>query len=532
MYNILLLDDEIYSSNERHYIFEAFLENKWSNYIQMSYKEMRVPANLLTDDNLKTVLEQLEKEKSIFSVDYCNNVSDENINNLLQTKQYDAVFLDVVFDHAPVRTDFEKVLSTLRKYLKRIPPFFVYTAALESNIINTINNGFFNVFGDITPNKYYTFDNFKNLCKSTLMTNFLQMNKEREVVRKIISKSKGEVEFKPFQTNQISILHISDLQFGDKNTSEALNGLGHSIARNIGQVDLLIITGDVAMGGLAEEFNEGLDFLMNLRVKLWPNATNEERMERTIVIPGNHDFDLRTTILNYFNAKNKHDADGHRSIDFSEISKQLMEEKEVSGDNKYGLQAYREFAFQLTQRKEYLMPSLDFVDTRFVNWGICFYCLNSVGKITAKETNKVYLDKNSDKLITPKDALAIALCHHTLLCEAPKEIPECDLDCFEKTISGYVTGNKCKIIMGGHRHKSSSIDSKLKNNESYHICEAASLRVEGDEEEYIRGYNKYVLLKEKNVFTKIVETNFSISNDSSTFNTEKEYELPIYMDAE
>lgn len=537
MYNILIIDDEIFTQpGERLYVFEAFFENKWKNYIIEEYKKMKVPN--LSDEALQPVVEPYEKKRSYFSVDYCNNASDDNIKNILKEKKYDAIFLDVVFDRGPSKTDFYKVLLALQKNLDRIPPIFVYTGQFQKTLIDIINDGFSRVFGDITPNKYYTIDLFSKTCRFTLMSeyDFSHIEEEREVIRRIISKSKGEVTFSPNQVNDISILHISDLQFGDKKTSKTLNGICHSISSYVGKIDLLIITGDIAMRGNREEFKEGLEFLNLLRDNLWPGLPENEKMERTIVIPGNHDFDLRTTLLDCFDVKNMQDAEGNviRQLDLDYISKQLNNPNiDLNISNPFGLQAYREFAFRLTHRKEYLYSSLDFVDKRFANWGICFYCLNSVGKITAKETNKVFLEKNSDRLVTPKDTLAIALCHHTFLCEAPFEIPNEDLELFNKTLYGYITGNNCKIIMGGHRHKSSAKDEKLDNKETYHICEAASLRVEGDMEDYIRGYNKYVLTKENDIFTRIKETKYVINeSDSSTTSEESEYVIPKYISEE
>ena len=53
--------------------------------------------------------------------------------------------------------------------------------------------------------------------------------------------------------------------------------------------------------------------------------------------------------------------------------------------------------------------------------------------------------------------------------------------------------------------------------------------MEGDNAEYIRGYNKYELIKENNIFTKLKETVYAIdeSDSSSTFEN-KEYRIPSY----
>ena len=524
-YNILLIDDDIFSNPNRHGVFDAFLNNSWADFIQSFFSSVR--GLTLTESQLNEMLASFNEVPSPFVVDYFNNVQDRSLAKAISEKHYDAIFLDVMFENAPVQTDFKDVLYAIKKYFDIVPPIFVYTGKLIPGIVNVINDGFYAVFGDKTPNRYYTFSTFADICKAAVMDNCSGLIESREIIRKIISRTKGHVSFSPYEPDAISILHISDLQFGDKHTSNSLNGLANTVSSNVNKVDLLVITGDIAAHGFKEEFDSALIFLNQLRDRLWPAASIQEKMERTIIIPGNHDFDLRTTLLSHFSALLQKET---RQIDFESIASQIKDAKKTNTIiNQYGLQNFREFAYTLTQRREYLDFSLDFADLRFLNWGLCFYCLNSVGSISSTETNKVYLQEKSDTMKTPANTMAIALCHHTFLCEAPDEIPPADIEKFRKTLYGYVTGNKCKIIIGGHRHKDGSKNGSLNNNDEYHICEAASLRVEGNDHDYIRGYNKYVLHKGDNKFSSITEYHFHISeSDSSSDYIEKLYRLPSY----
>lgn len=110
---------------------------------------------------------------------------------------------------------------------------------------------------------------------------------------------------------KISILHISDMQFGRNHrfsrqaSGQGLMDMGRlidSLKTDITalkreeaiQIDLVIVTGDLTEWGLKTEFDESLRFLRDLMDFIKPHfgkklGNNESLMRRLCVIPGNHD---------------------------------------------------------------------------------------------------------------------------------------------------------------------------------------------------------------------------------------------------
>ncbi len=526
-YHILLVEDELETDLERYQAFRTFLENKWDEYIKTNLFDTKgIP---FTQDLLEKVLKDYKDVPYAFDVTYIDNVSDGYITEALKRTRFDAFFLDVDYSKAPVKTDLTDVLSTIERELRNniIPPIFIYSSHYDKSIIQICNDAFTKVLGNRTPNRFYEMKEIHDWCRRTEISDkgrrdFSRIIQERQIIYDTIARSKGLVTFGPKKEDFISLLHISDLQFGDPKSSNALNGIINNIVKQISDsgegVDLLIITGDIAMRGKTEEFNAGKEFINILRNKLWPDADEQEKKARTLVVPGNHDYDLRTSIIDYFNVKiDSNDKEtGNRKLDFKNISEQIstaQKTSEVVNSCEFGLQAFRKFAYELTGHMHFLTESLDFVDNRFENWGLLFYCLNSVGKISAEHANRVFLEERADFMERKADAFPIILCHHTLLCHEKDEIPEEDAEQFRKTLLGYVSGNDCKLIIGGHRHKSDTLEAKLSNNSEYRILEAASLRVQGENNEYIRGLSKYKLIKENNMFTKVEETVYQLSDE-------------------
>lgn len=522
-YKILLIDDEIYTDDNRKNVFAAFLENEWFEYYRMRYQEADMEVS---EEQIKKAIKIYDEVGWEFEVTYTDSIS--GIRETVDKIQYDAIFMDALFDRATTKIDFKDVLAALQRYTKSDSlPIFVYSAKLEEVVVNRVNNAFYEVFEDRTPNRYYTFSEIDGICEGARKKingkhEFGRLISARRTIHKIISKSKNEVAFNINNADQLSILHISDLQFGDPKTSQALNGILNNIVSKVGPVDLLIITGDIAMRGLASEFTEAKKFINALRKKLWKGDNREqERKERTIIIPGNHDYDLNTTILPYFVTQNRktQNSDGNREIDIESVVEQITKKKcdEKNSYSYLGLQAYRNFAFEMTGDTEYIInKTLNFKMNKYMNWGISFYCLNSVGNISAKETNKVYLPNCGDEYTTEQNILSIVLCHHTPLSTEPNEIPSKDREKFCKALAGYITGNGCRIVMGGHSHKNESMSGETKGGEKYIVCTAASLRVEGDCESYIRGFKKYIFHKEKKLYSKMDEEIYVIDEKDSS----------------
>ena len=176
------------------------------------------------------------------------------------------------------------------------------------------------------------------------------------------------------------ILHISDSQFGGNTSGLACND-NKRIATFLHQedidIDLLIITGDIADKGKREEFNQARMWIEELAKSLWGINDNipKELKEKIIIVPGNHDYDLSINASdNYefrFKANNK---------DIFEKRKNVTEYV----NQKLGFANFLDFAYQLTDNLLWYryMDKAFYINERFLNWGINIFILNSVYNIS------------------------------------------------------------------------------------------------------------------------------------------------------
>ena len=98
------------------------------------------------------------------------------------------------------------------------------------------------------------------------------------------------------QHRPIRLLHLSDIHFTAGKAWDAdpvLRALARFIAQEVkgGLIpDLVVITGDLAFAGTADEYRLARDWLDN---QLWPALPDGFPRDRLLLVPGNHDVDRR-----------------------------------------------------------------------------------------------------------------------------------------------------------------------------------------------------------------------------------------------
>lgn len=513
-YKILIIDDEI---EKRQVTFEKFFENKWDFKFPEEFKENCGPK---------------------FSVTYPKNYT--AFKTAVKKEKFDAVFLDVIYEkNGWENYKLNQILGYLRNNLPNNLPIFVYSSNWRPEILQEVNDAFLDVFENITPKRYYLFNDFLTIVNNACVCNdkgefdLEELKNQRLLIYKVIANNLRRINIIPFAgDSQISIMHLSDLQFGDKKTTQHLVGMIgniiHSVDKtkdehNIKGIDLVIITGDISMSGKEEEYNEAEIQLTSLFKRLWPTEADNYK-NRIIIIPGNHDFDVNYCMLNYLKPEYvMEEIDGKltkiRKIDFVKMSEQLMNRTEKYNYASFGLQAYRNFAYRLTRDDVYIKNSgLNFVNDKYIDWGIRFICLNSIYNINADKTNMAGINpKEVEDMLQgvakykDDNILSIVLSHHTTLLTVPDEIPDCEHKQIKSVLDGLITGENCKLIIGGHRHKNDSRDEKTSQNTGYKIIEAASLRVEEKSDGYNRGFKIHILNKEFGRVSKLISKEFEFS---------------------
>ena len=503
-YRIMIIDDEFKAGEQsRKETISNYFTNDWiidNNQIQNKeeiIKKLSTEFELLFSSTMDEFREQIEsKEKDIhaFFIDY-----------VLYSDEIPREVGD--FD----KNDFKEVLHLIKDRYSDIP-IYIYSSKWDESSVYNVLEDFNDVFsGKKLPNQLLTFRNFVNAIKDCCLNktppnwnNINKLEKARKRIRDTIATAKNHVQFQPASpSGDIVILHISDLQFGDKDTTSNDIGMWNDMdsaireyltQRGLQHVDLVVITGDVAMYGKKNEFKDAADELKPFFRRLWGEDDSTWK-DRIIIVPGNHDFDINACVLEYFKAENK---EKERCIDFDLIIKQIEEQKEgelqdITGMyRRLGLQAFREFAYELTHDEQYIRSeNLDFIVDKFNNWGVRFICLNSVFRIDAQKTNRAEIRTDSIRNIckeinNKEELLTIVLTHHTLLSE--EYLSEDEAKNIKSALTTLRRSVGAKIVMGGHRHKNEKEENTSSNKKTLHTVEAASLRVETEPDEYVRGF--------------------------------------------
>ena len=95
---------------------------------------------------------------------------------------------------------------------------------------------------------------------------------------------------------KISILHISDLHFGnskhDQNLDSLVINICNDLKNNNSPIDKIIVTGDIVDGksiNKDKEYNKTKKFFNNLKQKLNEKFNSAITENDFIIVPGNHD---------------------------------------------------------------------------------------------------------------------------------------------------------------------------------------------------------------------------------------------------
>lgn len=499
-YRIMIIDDEFKTGTKsRRDTINRYFSNSW----------------IRDNDNIKKREDILKLLSTEFELIFASTW-DEFLSEF-ENCDIDAFCIDyLLFDAKKVLEsgDFNEksmnhILYKIKEKNKNMP-IIIYSSGWTGERISTLLDDFKNVFGNRVPSRIMTYNDFAEIVEDLRLNEdcikevkIRNLAKERKRMWDMIAESKGQVSFQPYSNSgDITILHISDLQFGDKKTSGNIMGMWNDMHRaidnylksnDLDKIDLIILTGDIAMYGKKEEYKEALTELPRLFERIWGKHYSAERI---IVVPGNHDYDINACVLEYFKAQN---VDGERKVDFDLVVNQIKEKKKFEEYSDLGLYEFRRFAYQLTKNDQYILSnSLNFIVNSFKNWGLQFLCLNTMDGVNAQKTNHVGINCNELEAITntidsDSDLLTIVLAHHTLLSE--EILSDEEKEKLKKRYDTIQRSMGAKIVMGGHRHVN---ETKSKSNSAHKIMEtieSASLRIEEDEEKYARGFG-VIIIKE------------------------------------
>lgn len=470
-------------------------------------KRLTMWTDFFTNRPIKNAINLNEQEKHILKqsagVEY-NMIypqSGDILNEYIRDNKTDAYFLDVYLTDED-GWNIENALYSIKEYNPKAPIFVYSSQWRDRAVVSDVSTAFRNSFLGRTANFFYDtneinsiVESFRTGVQTNRPTQLKKIKQQRKIIKDMIDSAFGKTTKEILSDNEdIVILHISDIQYGDKNMTDFAYTIWSEVKRvcqelqhhgYIKGIDLVAITGDIAMHGKKNEFKmarENMDEY--LFKKLWPKESeNEKFRERILMVPGNHDYDLNFCTLDYLNSENKEDS---RTIDFEKAGYMLQDlnRKKINDYHDMGFAAFGEFAYMVTGNPIYIQQNhYNFIIDTFTNWGLKIICINTCDGISAEHTNGVKINKNDlTKIVNSFGAedyecTTLILSHHSP--NISDSLPESEKKKFQTNVTQLINSTKADLWLGGHTHISSDNEQKTSLG-SIKILEAPTISLTED----------------------------------------------------
>lgn len=340
---------------------------------------------LVIDDEVSTrerIYKSVLEASGFFDVKFVKNVNE--IDKRIDTTNADGYVVDVVLDNWKL-----ELSDVLNKIGDKKPVILVSNKWMELKNIQLTN--ILNITIDSPVKHFMAWSEFydetseniahPDIVKTTCLKIYTELNRFYR---------RSNLTLEPDET--INILHISDTQFGDSETDIGAflldSAIGNFMRKNHIETHFLIITGDISYSGKSCEYEKALEWFKTFLNELWPN---QDMRERLLLVPGNHDVNLRLCAADKYEYNFKN----------NKLLELKAKDNSKHGHRKFGLAPFMEFSYKLTGDKKWLeyKDNLCWLSDRFLNLGLRFYHLNSVASIDSKQSQKSSLPKSEmDKM--------------------------------------------------------------------------------------------------------------------------------------
>lgn len=205
----------------------------------------------------------------------------------------------------------------------------------------------------------------------------------------------------------IHILHLSDPQYGDPGQEswavQAEEEMVKSLRSIQPDIHFVAITGDITYQGHPKEFKTAKSKLGSFLSALFYGQ--QDWRERVLLVPGNHDVNLRLSAADQVTVKP------------SEKKLFCRKTKNIPYDlRRYALQPFCEFAWELTGDPNWRdSTDLCWINDSFRHLGLRFFLLNSASAIHCADPKTAMtpsLELLAKSCLPDKESFGIALSHH------------------------------------------------------------------------------------------------------------------------
>lgn len=325
----------------------------------------------------------------------------------------------------------------------------------------------------------------------------------------------------------VTLLHITDLQFGDpdftKNSLFSETILARSLLNEFDlRPDFIAITGDITYSGLPSQFDLAKEWLTGLVSELFPEDFKLAG-ERILLIPGNHDVNL---VLSSVDAYDYNFGNVDNETGIAKSQSFLIHRNSLIYDHKsFGLMPFCNFAYSITQDKRWLerLNDLCWINDKFLGWGLRFVHLNSVAELDCKYTSKISFSEDSlKKLGKENESLGrpefytVYLCHngpYDLGLEVKKESSTNFIN-----LCGLVNIIGCDLFLHGHLHENFDEKYNVPINDPkiskipFVQTGTLNLNSKSRRQDSRRGFSIVEFYRENHIVSKVELSTFELEN--------------------
>lgn len=338
--------------------------------------------------------------------------SEEGFINNLDKNSYDAFIFDVHLDAWPNK--FTGNINLLPE--KAI--VFLATSNFEQGKETILR-----VVGAI--------DRMKKFTISTLAIDLIELDKSAKAGKKnsngyhetindhilnTIKINDLSIKMTPNGSQEIGILHISDLQLGSKDPSKWSTNVCSEIVRLVRgrhdkEVHFLVVSGDITETGAPEDFREAEKILRKMAIELWGDNGDKLIPERILIVPGNHDVNLSLA------------AACKIEFNFKDKKVNVKEDRNNTSLRHYALSPFNEFYRNIVGLEGYSdQDNPNKVVTAFDKIGVRFHLINSVSELNCDQEEYASFKPNKNRAMRNENILNIAISHHGIY--RPDEIKD------------------------------------------------------------------------------------------------------------
>jgi predicted phosphohydrolase len=249
----------------------------------------------------------------------------------------------------------------------------------------------------------------------------------------------------PAPDEDIGLLHLSDLQFGDPDVDPGSflieASIGERLRRDRIPVHLVVVTGDVSYSGRPDEYGEAAKWLNRLEDNLWPDKKQPDNL---IVVPGNHDVDLRVC------------AAGVHDFDFTKCK---LKPRPGASSSYWGFDHFEDFLGQvsLNPRRSHRPHTLFACNDYFMRAGIRLLTFNSAASVEISHPSKCVVPqlemeeladqiRRADRLEQSNARFTVVVSHHGFAGAKYTGFENPD------QVTAFLESSRTNLLLFGHGH--------------------------------------------------------------------------------